>query len=153
MYSKYSDKSDPDIRIPEHYSGCAFSNVKKAPAPYIGKNPSTFLEVGTPTPPSPPTPPLQKFTEQPVAEEKPVFIDPPQEITEPIPTEAATEKKQAIPTLGPLSGLFGNIGSAFPFSHGIGFEELLILGMIILLSRNEGESDIVLLLGLLLFCG
>ena len=55
------------------------------------------------------------------------------------------------PRRSPFGGLKFNVGRMF--SGGIGFEELLILGLIIMLSRNENESDIVLLLGLLLFCG
>ena len=52
----------------------------------------------------------------------------------------------------------GNLSSHFPFGHGIGSEELLILAVMLMvfLSGNEcGEvdSEFLLLLGLLLFAG
>ena len=53
----------------------------------------------------------------------------------------------------PVGTLFGSIGSAFPFSHGIGFDELLIIGLILLLARSGQDSDMILWLALLLFCG
>ena len=40
-----------------------------------------------------------------------------------------------------------------PFLQGIGFEELLLLGLIVLLAHNEKGNDIVLWLALLLFSG
>ncbi len=39
------------------------------------------------------------------------------------------------------------------FKGGIGFEELLILGLILLVSQDDGNDDVVLLLALLLFVG
>ena len=39
------------------------------------------------------------------------------------------------------------------FGGSIGFEELLILGLILLVAQNEGNEDILLLLVLLLFVG
>lgn len=52
----------------------------------------------------------------------------------------------------------GNLSSHFPFGHGIGTEELLILAVMLLvfLSGNENgevDSEFLLLLGLLLFAG
>ncbi len=52
----------------------------------------------------------------------------------------------------------GNLSSHFPFGHGIGSEELLILAVMLLvfLSGNENgevDSEFLLLLGLLLFAG
>ena len=70
-----------------------------------------------------------------------------------------TAKPTAVtPTVAsPLSGVIA--GRHFPFGHGIGFEELLILGIIFCLLRegDAGEGDdlsmTVLLLGALLFLG
>ena len=53
----------------------------------------------------------------------------------------------------PFSNLFGSLGSAFPFSHGLGFEELLIIGLILLISQSDTDDDVILLLALLLFVG
>lgn len=145
MYSKYSSSSDP-IKIPEHYSGCAFSTPKSTPVP--PKRSSALLEVGKPSPTVSSVPPLKPVT---VPAEEPKEETTVSETEESKPIDP--DKEKAVAVSSPFSSLFGNIGSAFPFSHGIGFEELLILGLIILLSRNEEESDVVLLLGLLLFCG
>ena len=56
--------------------------------------------------------------------------------------EEVTTKKKA----------FGfNVGRFY--SGGIGYEELLILGLILLVAQNEGNEDTLLLLALLLFVG
>lgn len=53
----------------------------------------------------------------------------------------------------PLRSLFSSImpGIGRSGREEFGFEELLIVGLIFLLSQSEGESDILLLLALLLF--
>ena len=53
----------------------------------------------------------------------------------------------------PLTARLLPMGKGFPLAHGIGFEELLILGLILLLSQSDAGSDTVLWLCLLLFCG
>lgn len=54
----------------------------------------------------------------------------------------------------PEKGLQGLLhGTSFPFSEGMEFDELLILGIMLLLSRNDGDPDLLPLLALLLFCG
>ena len=147
MYSRFSGQpSMPEkpIQIPEHYSGCAFSQgIKPSEPPKPEKQaPPAFLEVAKPTPP-----------EKAESEEEPntpiQWQIKPNEDLAPVSSHPTAHHQSA----SPFSNLFGSLGSAFPFSHGLGFEELLILGLIIMLSRNENESDIVLLLGLLLFCG
>ncbi len=54
-------------------------------------------------------------------------------------------------------GLLGGAGFGFDvgrlFSGGIGYEELLILGLILLVAQNEGNEDVLILLVLLLFVG
>ena len=57
-----------------------------------------------------------------------------------------------------LSGIFSS--RHFPFGHGVGYEELLLLGLILFLMHEGGDSreedDLsmtLLLLGALLFCG
>lgn len=88
-------------------------------------------------------------------------------------SEAAIVSEQT-PEISPKNdaslpaGLFGGLTDSkhFPFGHGLGFEELLLLGLILFLLR-EGEEDqqenkhgegsdlhmTLLLLGALLFCG
>lgn len=150
MYSRYSAKADKPIQIPEHYSGVAFSASKRT-APPSAKPTPTFLDVATPTPPPLEIPPEPREEIPSVVRDVPVLAP----VSE--KNEHIREKTQVAaslsPIVSPLSSLFGSIGHAFPFSHGIGFEELLILGLILLLSRNDGEPDVILLLGLLLFCG
>lgn len=50
--------------------------------------------------------------------------------------------------------LFGNAGFGFDLGKlfgGIGFEELLIIGLIFLIAQSEGDEDMILLLILLFF--
>lgn len=96
-------------------------------------------------------------------------------MAEAVPLREADEPEEALPTksvektgMSPtadrpkgqgslLSGLLS--GQHFPFGHGLGYEELLILGLILFLLRegdsSEGDdlSVTLLLLGALLFCG
>ena len=156
MYSRFSGKQERVTQLPDHYSGYAFSKegsdrrepIKKAPTQAV-------FEIGKPTPP-----PIVSRPED------PIFAPP---INQPMPpAEEATRKSddsscittsnesKEIDQKGEksiLSGLFGGLGNSFPFSHGIGFEELLILGLILLLAREDGDRDAILWLGLLLFCG
>ena len=104
MYSRFPRSSDQPIRLPDHYSGCAFSE--------------------TDTPHADPTPPH------------------PQPCHEP-PTQPPCIK-------GEITSIFGK--SLNLFSGGLQFEELLLIGLIILLAHSEQESDVILWLALLLFC-
>lgn len=152
MYSRFSAKdTHSGVQIPEHYSGCAFSQADGRLEKPFAKSTSPLLEVARPTPT-----PMQATTHE--------LNDPPQEkpATPSITSNSTheqkqTDQKEAQPTaavsLLKSPRLLGGLGSSFPFSHGIGFEELLILGLIFLLSQGETDSSTVLLLGLLLFCG
>jgi hypothetical protein len=68
-------------------------------------------------------------------------------------SQVTSQVKSAPAFLQPFENLFGKVGNTFPFAHGFGFDELLILGLILLLAHNDHDPDILLLLGLLLFCG
>lgn len=53
-------------------------------------------------------------------------------------------------------GLFSRTGFGFNLGNlfgSIGFEELLIIGLILLIAQNENNEDIIVLLALLLFIG
>lgn len=171
MYSRYHNRSDTPIQVPENYGGCAFSETGGG----VGSTaPMHRIDVAKPTPltpdeertapegeiasdGAPPTPPSPDS----LACTLPQRREPPREETEAVQTVAHTHGQDApdrsdrprrdLPA--PLHTLFGKLGSAFPFSHGIGFDELLILGVILLLARNEDDSDLILWLVLLLFCG
>ena len=82
---------------------------------------------------------------------------PPSEPTEEINAEVSCESSEVKTSELPVfcekegkdsGGLFGLLGGG---SRGIGFEELLILGLIFLISQNDSRDDLSLLLLLLLF--
>ena len=163
MYSKYHTPDGQRVQIPENYSGCAFSERFRDPSASLAQ--PHRLDVAKPTPPEPrDPPPLQK---------KDVECNPPlQSPAEDTDSHTKASTKCAPPPPSPVAGispvllpsaelhhspafrgLFEKMGISFPFSHGIGFDELLILGLILLLSQNEADSDLILWLILLLFCG
>ena len=137
MYSRYPGRPDRPIQLPEHYSGCAFSasapnrmppepppiSVPYTPAPI----PEPQAHVSQPPPPSPPP-------------------------TDPEPEAPPEPRKEKLPNVLPegLRALFGGKLPAFP--GGMTFDELLLLGLILLLAHSEQQSDIILWLALLLFC-
>ena len=74
--------------------------------------------------------------------------------------QAAKPHDQSSHTPSLLSALIpkGSISGNFPFGHGIGSEELLILGIMLLVylsgsDRGEIDGEFIVLLGLLLFAG
>ena len=73
----------------------------------------------------------------------------PPSIAEAPPSTQAIEGNEP-KSYAPLSNPFGG---AFGFLRGgLGFEELLLIGLILLLSHSEQENDTILWLALLLFC-
>lgn len=131
MYSRYSSGfPEKKIHVPEHYSGCAFPTGAPTNAP------SHALDIARPTPPpqEPERAPLQAPPCAPPDEAAP---PPPQE--EKAPPHEPTATHALTPSL--------------PFADGLDFDQLLILGLILLLSHSGTDSDIILWLGLLLFCG
>lgn len=147
MYSRSQDRSGAPIRVPEHYSGCAFSNTRPSPPHKQDPTPQKPpLHHPTPTKPSPP--PRKAPEEHPFVAHTP----PPALLLPPVSAPPKEEPKSMLPSK-PIGSLLGSIGSAFPFSHGIGFDEILIIGLIILLARSGQDSEMILWLALLLFCG
>lgn len=108
MYSRFPRDRERPIQLPEHYSGCAFS---EPPQP-------------DPAPPVPSAPPPPQVGETPPKSESPPHRE--------------------------VASLFSKPLALF--SDGLQFEELLLIGLIILLSRSEQDSDVILWLALLLFC-
>ena len=132
MYSRFQEQPKKPLRVPDHYSGCAF--------------------------PSPAYPPPKAPVSEEQEEAKKTSI-PTQETPAIEPAIAAKEPKEASKELslkepdrvaGAFPSLFGTHPISFPL--GMSFDELLLIGLILLLSRSETESDIVLWLALLLFC-
>lgn len=133
MYSRYHGRQDGSVELPRDYGGNAFSTERVSPEPMGGGR----IEVARPT----------------VAEPEPIVEPSPPSL----PVIEETSERE-IPPPRPLphpsltAGLLP-MGKGFPFAHGIGFEELLILGLILLLSQSEVGSETLLWLCLLLFCG
>ena len=74
------------------------------------------------------------------------------------PTDSNEGDTVSLPApIPPAGGLFD--ARHFPFGHGFGFDEILLLGLILLLlHENQGEDrgdldETVILLGILLLCG
>ena len=136
MYSRYHKPSEHPVQLPENYSGVAFfeSNLSKSDS-----DPPRTLEVAKPSPLPPPLIPSPEQSHQ-----------------EPKASQQSSDpKKPSIDnnSLHRAAHLLPKSIDGFPFSHGIGFEELFIIALIILLSKNEQSSEMVLWLTLLLFCG
>ncbi len=138
MYSRYHNRRDEPVRVPEHYGGTAFSERPQPPEPPHRLNvarPTPPEETPMPAPPHPARPPRLSET----LREPPVTLS--------CDTCKAPEAEKPLSILPPLAA------KGFPFGHGIGSEELLLIGLIVLLSGSEGGSDMVLWLALLLFLG
>ena len=153
MYVRPPSSRTGSVKLPENYSGNAFSRQP------------IYSEM-------PPPARAQTIRQENVQNERPISLDvPPEEIREElaVPTYHETDDepmKDHIPhnQESAQSSIFssllprGALSTHFPFGHGIGSEELLILAVMLLvfLSGNEtGEmdSEFILLLGLLLFAG
>lgn len=132
MYSRFQEQPKKPLRVPEHYSGCAFPSPAYPPGP-----PPRSTEQEETTQASAPRQEAIVADHTAVAEEK----------TEQIKEPSQKEYAHAV---GAFPSLFGSRSVSFPL--GMSFDELLIIGLILLLSHTETDSDIVLWLALLLFC-
>ena len=112
----------PD-RLPEHYSGCAFRQGREDRPPIS----VPFSEAPPPPPPPPPSP---------------CPPPPPPSPCPPPPPPKPQEK--------PSCDLFGGVLPALP--GGLESDELLLIGLILLLARSGEGSDVLPWLALLLFC-
>ncbi|MBE6699157.1 MAG: hypothetical protein E7584_02820 [Ruminococcaceae bacterium] len=165
MYSRYEDNSKRPIRLPEHYGGSAFSQQQqptaaaKAPKREV---PRTFSRDGVGEKASPvadrllraeaeqektndisPVPSIPVITDVP---------DTPEDLTEEKEEKSSTSPIEKKPTASPIN--FEGLRRLLGGGEGAGDKDrLLLLGLILLLSRTEGDSDILLWLSLLLLCG
>lgn len=118
MYARSQNRPHREngLRIPEHYSGCAFSTQGTRAAD--GEK-----------------------------EERPSSL--------PIPLFPLGEKREEDQTSRVHAGqeVAPALARHSPAPFGMQFDELLILGLIFLLGRNEEDPEILLLLALLLLCG
>ena len=95
-----------------------------------------------------PLEPSDRPPEPPKEPPRPMPFPPPPEPHKEPPCGNEKPSPPPIPFLGHLSGQNG----ASPFS-GLNFDELLIIGLILLLGGNGEDNELLLLLALLLFCG
>lgn len=147
MYVRPPNNNHSELKLPENYSGNAFSRFSayadmpppvRAPLPEVGAR-----ESGNNAPQETP----DNFGEE------------PQEVVALVNRQNDTEREKS--TGGSLlSSLLPDfdLSKHFPFGHGIGGEELLILAIMLIVfvsgnDRREVDSELLLLLGLLLFAG
>ena len=156
MYSRYGNDSKRPVRLPEHYGGSAFSQQPTNPIPVPKREPTRpILHDGVGEKASPVADRLLR-AEALEEEATESFLQ-----SHPLEGEPEEkEEKTAIPTsdkpslaspfnFGALRNLFGNKEGNCAEDQ----DRLLLLGLILLLSRTEGDSDILLWLSLLLLCG
>lgn len=162
MYSRYENPSKRPVRLPEHYGGSAFSQEPTAPFSLPKREPvRSFSKDGVGEKVSPVADRLMRAEK---AEEKteensyvPAISD--EIIEEAEECEDREEKAEQPPAeksvfSSPIN--FAGLRRLLGGKEGEGGEEkdrLLLLGLILLLSRTEGDSDILLWLSLLLLCG
>ena len=125
MYSRYPNyRFGGGIKIPENYSGNAFSDP-----------PSPIAEQGTAEDlPTPETTELEAVQ---------TAVSPDDAKSE---SAGVLHHKKRLPF-----GFNFNLGRLF--SGGFGFEEMLIIALILLVSQNDSGDDLILFLALLLFIG
>lgn len=138
MYSKdiYSPRRSPYVKPPRNYSGTAFSESPPIPPPKEIE-PTHQVESTAPTHD-------EQATEQQSSEET--------EVTTPSKEQAITAAKLERPT--PPRGILSSLIPPFfgdSDSVSIGFEELLLVGLMFLVSQGERDTDTLLMLMLLLF--
>ena len=119
MYSRYPNYRFGGIKIPENYSGNAFSESRE---PTVEMPEATMPEV-----------PAESVEEIAPAPAVSVSAD-------------VGEPRRRLPF-----GFKFDLGGLF--SGGFGFEELLIIAIILLVSQNDSGDELILFLALLLFIG
>lgn len=126
MYSRSSiGREDTSFRIPDGYRGNAFSPI-----------------------PAPPVEPEE--IDQPTAKENVLTEQKDSRVEESLPAVAIPRAEAKPPS--PLAPLFPPKPTGVKSILGdIGLEELLILGVILLISQSETDDDVLLFLLLLLF--
>lgn len=163
MYTRPPDRARQKIRIPENYSGSAFQQNSTAREYTIDRSPNPYSDM--PPPAHPHLPPRADNTDQPGGMEEAVELFDESHINNADELQAEETAYAPIPTAKEKNepkSLFSSIfptgiasSSHFPFGHGIGSEEMLILAMMLLvyLSGEDHDNETLLMLGLLLFAG
>ncbi len=164
MYVRPPERQRPQVKLPENYSGNAFRQG----------NPYNSM----PPPARPDLPPRERrerdrmdhLPPDPYPEEA-AFEEDAEPIETPLPlpayphTEEDAPSEQSAPEAAAgreaptsLLSLLPGLSGRFPFGHGLGSEELLILAVMLMITmsedrREEDDRILLLMLGLLLFAG
>ena len=142
MYTRVNDRSADakKIKIPDNYSGNAFqSQIYYSPPPDIRQNQGGD-EIENPRLP-------EKSNIEESRAEKEAFTE-----THENKSASSTKPDSLLSSLFPSKSLKNH----FPFGHGIGSEEILILGIMSLIffsDDKEPDGELIMLLALLLFAG
>lgn len=147
MYSRPPDHTRNRIKIPDNYNGNAFGGVNDLSSRYSDLKEEAFAQDREKDDI------LAPLKEAPVVEAVRTVEN---EINgAKSPTELSALQPTKSSSLASLLPTFIGSSSHFPFGHGIGQEELLILAMMAMIFMSDGETDneMILLLGLLLFAG
>lgn len=172
----YRQPDRPRMQVPPNYSGHAIVDGEERPLGQIAEaeDVSDSVSAEGPTPRFDDLPRVSDLGDRrrpPVRTVSATFEEPARgemtEREEPVVPPDAVPAVPAVAVSAPTAqtvptsaqrGLFDL--SRFPFGHGIGFEELLILGLILFLLHESGEcedrgdiDETVILLGLLLLLG
>ncbi len=175
MYVRQPSQNPPRVKIPDNYGGSAFSsntysdmpppvrqNVAKGPSP---SRDSDYPRAELPAKSSPYVSELRGARSDGPIED--IYIDrdqydlpmPDTNISDTLDAPAQ-DKKESHDNASIFSALIpkGFSSNNFPFGHGIGSEELLILGIMLLIylsgaDKGEVDGEFIALLGLLLFAG
>ena len=147
MYVRPPNNNLSELKLPENYSGNAFSRFSAyADMPPPAKAPQQKNEPGGVE---------DNLSRRETADNYP---EEPQEVVAVVKRQGDSTDKSSGGSL--LSSLLPNfdLSKHFPFGHGIGGEELLILAIMLIVfvsgnDRGEVDSELLLLLGLLLFAG
>ena len=140
MYSRPTDRARARINIPDNYNGNAFSGINSLTPRYSDLKDEEIEDAAK--------------EPQDNLQDRPITIY--EEHSPPLPTPISLPKEEKKSTaLASLLPTFVGSEAHFPFGHGIGHEELLIIAMMAMIFMAEGETDneLLLLLGLLLFAG
>ena len=147
MYVRPSNTGARSIKLPENYSGNAFSNH----SPYSDMPPPT--RATQPRGDVPFEPPLHQEIESVNEHTIETFAEEERD-------EGGSNVSKSLPASSIFSSLLPrtDLSRHFPFGHGIGSEELLILAVMLMVflsgnEKGEVDSEFLLLLGLLLFAG
>ena len=148
MYSRPIDSSRQRIKLPENYSGNAFSEQ------------SLYGDMPPPAKLSPPPPRQEKTSPElnEVEKETSELRISPENLEKDRDETSESPKNELSSFFSPILPPSTLSSGHFPFGHGIGSEEILIIALMltVYLSGTEEKNidhELMLLLGLLLFAG